>query len=304
MSLDEPVIFLVFNRPRLTKRVFEVIRAAGPKQLFVVADGPRDDRDGALCAEVRRIVAGVDWACRTEHLFCDENMGCRERVSSGIADVLRMVDRAIVLEDDCLPHPSFFPFCAELLKRLQDCPEVYSIGGAALIPWRRSEQFSYRYSRYPLVWGWATWRRAWAHYRHNLDGLEEYVAGDSFMQHCPCPAERHYWTDVWKRTQAGQVNSWAYSWVYSCWHDGALNVLPSGNLVSNIGFSGEATHTKPTIRSPFAELPVVPLGEISHPLAVKMDREYDRTLWTTAFDPSLQGRLLRWGLRLRRFLDF
>ncbi len=161
-----PVAFLVFNRPETTRKVFAEIARTRPPKLLVVADGPRRDQPGESdrCAEVRRIIEGVDWDCEVLTNYAEENMGCERRVSSGIDWVFANVDEAIFLEDDCLPHPSFFRFCDEMLKRFRNNDKIMTICGDNFQFGSRPSSFSYYFSRYCHIWGWASWRRAWNFY--------------------------------------------------------------------------------------------------------------------------------------------
>ena len=161
-----PVAFFIFKRPALTARVFERIRAAKPPRLLVVADGPRPSRpeEAQLCEATRKVVSTPDWPCELLVNFADENLGNRRRLSSGLNWVFEQCDQAIILEDDCLPSASFFPFCSEMLNRYRDDARIMHISGDNFQDGHRSGTGSYYFSRYSLSWGWASWRRAWRHY--------------------------------------------------------------------------------------------------------------------------------------------
>ncbi len=164
--MRSPVLFLVFNRPDSTRKVFDAIRSARPPKLYITADGPRPDRpaEAKLCSEVRAIASAVDWPCEVKTLFRESNLGCKAGVSSGITWFFSHEDEGIILEDDVLPVPTFFNFCDEMLERYRDDARVSMISGCNLISNHFSPKQSYFFSRYNLIWGWATWRRAWQHY--------------------------------------------------------------------------------------------------------------------------------------------
>ena len=246
-QLRTPVAFLVFNRPEPTRRVFERIAAARPPKLLVVADGPRPGRPGEAerCAEVRDIVSRVDWDCEVVTNFADANLGCRRRVASGLDWVFASVEEAIVLEDDCLPDPSFFRFAQELLARFRDDERVGMISGDNFqAAGRPPSPHSYYFSHFCHIWGWATWRRAWRHYDVDMAlwpaareaGLLEEMFHDR--------AYARWWSQTFDRVHAGEIDTWDYQWVFSCWSQRALAVGPESNLVSNIGFGSDATHTR------------------------------------------------------------
>src|SRR5512139_3287315 len=165
-QLKTPVAFIIFNRPDTAERVFAEIAKARPPKLLVVADGPRANRSGEAekCAATRAIIDRVDWDCEVLTNFSDTNLGCKNRVSSGIDWVFEQVPEAIILEDDCLPHPTFFRFCEELLERYRDDERIGMISGDNFQLGQKRTDASYYFSRYNHIWGWASWRRAWRHY--------------------------------------------------------------------------------------------------------------------------------------------
>ena len=243
---DVPVVLLVFNRPEITARTFAAIRAARPATLLVVADGPRPDRPGeaALCAATRAVVAEPDWPCRVLRDYSETNLGCGRRVASGLDWAFERVDQAIVLEDDCRPDASFFPYCAELLERYRDDPRVMMISGDNFQDGRLRGPASYYFSRYPHVWGWASWRRAWRRYDFTMAGWPELAkTGEWLGRHTADPLMAAYWRRCFTAAASGRVDTWDYQWLFACWaHDG-LAVAPNRNLVENIGFGADATHT-------------------------------------------------------------
>jgi hypothetical protein len=236
---------MVFNRPETTRLVLDAIREQRPSRLFVAADGPRGDvpTDERRCEQVRHLIREIDWAGELEILFRDENLGCRDAVSGAIDWFLEEVTEGIILEDDCLPDPSFFRFCSSLLDRYRDEDTVMAVSGSKAHPGPVTTD-SYYFSRYIHVWGWATWRRAWRHYDHEMAswphlrdrGLLESV-GDGHRDFVS------YWRNLLDAVSDGEVDTWDYIWQFSCWARGGLGITPSVNLVSNIGFGREATHT-------------------------------------------------------------
>ena len=295
-----PVVLLVFNRPDCTALVLERIRRARPPRLYVVADGPRPNRTGeaARCAEVRALVAqGVDWPCEVIRDYAAANLGCARRVSTGLDAVFARETEAIILEDDCVPDPSFFPFCAELLERYRDVPRVAQISGCSFQDPGAAGPASYYFSRYPHCWGWATWRRAWRLYDHAMrawsqPGSREWLAG-----RVPDPAERRTWAHSFAATARGRIDSWAYRWTFALWQQDCLSVSPYRNLVSNIGFGSGATNTRES--DPLAALPVSPMPfPLVHPASLAPDvAADDRTSRRVYRRPSFMTRLQR---RLRR----
>jgi hypothetical protein len=248
MAVDTPpVLLLLYNRPDTSKVVLDAIRKARPDRLFVAADGPSVNReqDHRRCAEARALVESIDWDCDVKTLFRDENLGCQKAISSAISWFFEQVEEGIILEDDCLPSQSFFRFCGELLERYRYHDDVMVISGDNFQDGRSVTDNSYYFSRYPHGWGWATWRRAWQKYDAELQDWPSYRESDAFLKiGADSPAFKAYWSRNFERALSGEVDSWAYIWTFSCWVHMGLTAIPNRNLVKNIGFGPDATHTK------------------------------------------------------------
>ncbi|MGL4541149.1 MAG: hypothetical protein ACRCUI_01400, partial [Polymorphobacter sp.] len=246
-----PVAMIVFNRPEVTRRVFDAVARARPAQLFVIADGARADRAGeaARVAQVRAIFDAVDWPCTVHRNFSDTNLGCKRRVISGLDWLFDAVPEAIILEDDCVPAPGFFSYCAEMLERYRDQPRIFSVSGTNFA--RTVEAPAHYYSNYALMWGWATWRDRWAHYVGDPVDAQRVVRRSWWRR----PMDLAYWRRAFDWEKSGGIDSWDYQWILTLWRHRALCVRPTMNLVENIGFGADATHTTAT-NSPLANLPV------------------------------------------------
>lgn len=295
------VAFIVFNRPEVTRRVLAAIREARPPVLLVIADGPRAGREGEAekCAEVRTLVeAGVDWPCKLETNYADKNLGCARRVSSGLDWVFSQVEEAIILEDDCLPDASFFPFCEELLERYREDERVAQIAGSSFLPKNTRVEESYFFSRYPHCWGWATWRRAWRHYDHEMRAWSEKREA-SWKIGPDRPRERRAWAKWFDATKCGGTDSWAYRWTSVGWARGVWSANSRVNLVSNLGFGEEATHTK---RGLWGDLPLEPARFPLRPPAVVAENLYaDSLVGKIVFEPlPFHRRLMRFARRIFR----
>ncbi len=245
-NLDTPIALLVFNRPETTAKVFAAIRAARPKQLFLVADGPRLDHadDNALCVEVRHIVEQIDWPCEVLKNYSDKNLGCSVRPATGITWVFEQVNEAIILEDDCLPEPSFFRYCQELLQMYRDDERIAVIRGDNWPATAGGQEASYRFSHYPSTWGWATWRRVWINYDIKLSAWSGEPRIPWLKSILGTYTMAWYWQRIFDRTiRLTDCSWWDYQFVFSCWLRGQLSIVPMDNLVSNIGGGFSATHT-------------------------------------------------------------
>ncbi len=292
-QLNTPVALMVFNRPGPTRLVFAAIAATRPVRLLVVADGPRADRQGErqLCDEVRKIVSAVDWPCKVETNFSEENLGCRRRVISGLDWVFSLAEDAIILEDDCLPDPTFFPYCAELLERYRDCEQIGIIGG--FNPMQQSFPFPYSYyfTRMVHIWGWATWRRTWRKYDASLTAWPAIKQGKVLAQMWREPKSYKLWSGIFDRLHAGVgPDTWDYQLVYSLWTQNLLNVVPRRNLIQNIGFDKHATHTKSA--DPGLMIQAQNLNfPITHPPAMTDWPDYAESFHQRFTSPSLLRRV-------------
>lgn len=266
MSLSTPVAFIIFNRPDKTAQVFESIRQAKPQQLLVIADGARTDRpdEAEKCAKTRSIIDCVDWDCEVLTNYSDINLGCKLRPSSGIDWVFSQVEEAIILEDDCLPAPSFFQFCQTLLEYYRHDDRISMIGGTNLYQENHYTQDSYYFSKYAHIWGWATWRRAWQDYDIKMQTWPECRQHNLLEAAFYDRYEQKTWNDTFEKVHAGEIDScWDYQWLYTCFSQNRLSIVPDRNLISNLGFGADATHTVDD--SPWANLPVEDIWDISHP---------------------------------------
>jgi FkbM family methyltransferase len=243
MSLRTPIAFIIFRRPDQTARVWERIREAQPEKLFLIADGGRNEEEWVKCRAARKVVETIDWDCEVHQNFSNANLGARDRVDSGLDWVFEHVEQAIILEDDCLPSSSFFRFCEELLEKYIDDKRIMHIGGDNFQNGARRSSGTYYFSRYAHCWGWATWRRAWLEYSKNELVCREWLQGDKCAEYFTSQIEAKYWTRIFERHCKGEWNAWDFFWMLAVWRCNGQCIVPEVNLVENIGFGMEATHT-------------------------------------------------------------
>lgn len=289
-----PVALFIFNRPETTRRVLDAIRPVKPAVMYVIADGPRvgNMNDNAQCAAARALIDAIDWDCTVHKQYAENNLGIRRSVESGLDWVFAREDSAIVLEDDCLPHPTFFHFCAELLERYRTDDRIFTISGTDLMGGKYSSLYSYRFSRYPVIWGWATWRRAWQFYDTDMrawlrsmqsNWLEGYLGDERAAQ---------YWAYLFNAEYIAHTD-WDYAWTFAAWQHDGLSIHPNVNLISNIGFGADATHTfNPNDRNANRPLQAIPFP-LSHPTSTSRDVDADCLLEADIFGGSLTRLLAR-----------
>jgi glycosyltransferase involved in cell wall biosynthesis len=277
-ELDTPVAVFLYNRPEHAERVLGRIRDAEPPLLLVIADGPDPDNeiDEQRCEQTRSLVTDREYPFRVRTNFAPENLGLRERFSTGLDWVFNRVSEAIILEEDTVPEPSFFHFCEEMLDRFRDDERVMEITGRnQLETWER-DGYDYHFSYYGGIWGWATWRDAWEEYDAEMELWSDETVRERIRDLIADDEQFRYLRRIYDRTYRGQIETWDYQWGFARHRNGALSVVPARNLISNIGFGEQSTNTKNT-SSGFADKTTMNLDfPLEHPPFVAPDREYDR----------------------------
>lgn len=276
--MKSPVLFLIFNRPNTTAKVFAAIREAKPPKLYIAADGPRPQRcsDAAECSNTRAIVANIDWECDVHRFYRDTNAGCKKGVSEGINWFFLNEEEGIILEDDVVPHPDFFPYCDHVLNKYRDDERVMMATGTnylsnpdAVEPYFFSQHFS--------IWGWATWRRAWKYYdvnmkawdSDNVKGNIEYIFGGGYIS-------KHF-SNTFDSLASTYIDTWDIQWLFACIHNSGLCVTPKVNLIANIGVEG--THSDSLTDSHFLVVYSLSLNEADKlNLPVSVNSKYDKSL--------------------------
>lgn len=278
MRLSTPILLLVFNRPAQSLEVMEKIRQQKPKQLFIAADGPRDNRPGetALCAETREaVLKKIDWPCDLHTRFLDENMGCGKAVSSAVNWFFNQVEAGIILEDDCVPDATFFSFCETMLQRYRHDERIMHIAGSNYQMGIQRGMGSYYISRFAHIWGWATWRRAWQYYDFTLK---------TYMQHSREGLPAHYHGDM-EAILEHKIDTWDIQWFLSVWFNGGWSIAPNTNLIKNIGYGRGATHTH-TVPPWFKRMSYGAINYIVHPEVLKPDQAADDYVTNTLYKPG------------------
>lgn len=271
-----PILFLVFNRPDTTERIFEIIRKIKPLKLFVSADGPRANRPGEKekCEQTRKIIERVDWDCEVHRNFSDANLGCKKGVVKGINWFFENIEKGIIIEDDCILDESFFSFAQELLERYRDNERIMHIGAANFQDGKKRGKASYYFSKFCHVWGWATWRRAWEHYDVLIKSFDEFKSKNEISSILPDRKMQNHWLKLFQTVYDNALDTWDFQWVYTVWKRKGMSVIPNVNLVSNIGFGEEATHTRDSGHI-LSENKSGSVAELIHPDIVEIDDEAD-----------------------------
>ena len=263
-ALETPVVMIIFNRPETTQKVFEQISRVRPRSLYVIADGPRVGFPGdtAKCAEAQAIAQELRWDCQMRVDISEVNLGLKQRFVSGLNWVFSQEEQAIILEDDCVPNPTFFRFCQELLDRYRDDERLMMIAGTNYQFGNNPVAHSYYFSIYTHIWGWATWARAWNCFDGDMCLWPNVRDGGLLKALLPDRRALRFWSKRFQMTYEGKIDTWDYPWTLSCWLENGLTAVPAVNLVTNQGFGRLGTHTLGS-RSRLANMPA---GKMSFPL--------------------------------------
>ncbi|RAJ11201.1 hypothetical protein LX64_00810 [Chitinophaga skermanii] len=244
-NVQNPILLLAFNRPDTAQRVFEQVRAVQPSKLYIAVDGPRTQvaNDNDLCAATRNIYNDIDWPCDVYRLFQPTNLGCKYAVAQAITWFFEQEAQGIILEDDCLPHEDFFYFCDEMLQRYAHDTRIMSITGTNLQNGQQHGTASYYFSEYSHIWGWASWRRAWQAYDVELKDYTENDAQLTIHNIFTDPFLIDGWLNIFRDLKGGKIDSWDYQFNFTTFFQHGLCITPNVNLISNLGFREDATHT-------------------------------------------------------------
>jgi hypothetical protein len=283
-----PILFLIFNRLETTKLVFERIKSIKPAALYIACDGPRETKSSEqlVVKELRDwVINSINWECEYKLLFRETNLGCGLAVSSAIDWFFQHVEMGIILEDDCLVDHSFFQYSEELLWKYKDDPRISCICSSNTIEYSGQYGESYFFSKYSLIWGWASWRRAWKYYDFRLESWPELKKSGWLRKIDRSFHFRLYWTHVFDTCFQRKVDTWDFQWTYACWLQKGLSIIPNTNLVRNIGIGISETHNVPAHFASFKEnMMSFPL---LHPIEITTKKHIEDTLTRKIFSLPL-----------------
>jgi len=248
MGFETPILILAWRRPNHLKKVIDSLRLIKPINLYIACDGPNHflENEVKKVDATRKVIANaIDWECNIKKKYSDVNQGCQIGVSSAISWFFQHVEEGIILEDDCVAHLDFYYYCEQLLDRYRLDKRIWCISGSNFQKNIKRGDGSYYFSRYNHCWGWATWKRCWEKYDSNLKNWPKLKNSKLFNNFFERDIEKIYWEKIFDSLYFNNYpDSWAYRWTFTCFINGGLTALPNQNLVNNIGFGEDATHTK------------------------------------------------------------
>ena len=283
-----PILFIVFNRLDTAQQVFQVFKNVKPPQLFIAADGARTNKEGETerCEVVRKYVLdNIDWECDVKTLFQEKNLGCGEGVAAAISWFFSHVEEGIILEDDCVPHPDFFEYCHELLEKYRNNDNIAIVSGDNFQDGKKWGDGSYYFTKYTNIWGWATWRRYWNIYHFDLNKYDKDLMYKKIDERIKAKRERIFWKVLFDNMKADPADTWDYQMNFCCWYNDMCSIVPNVNLIKNVGFGEDATHTL-NVNAKESSKETSPILPLTHPQKNKGYNKAEKYFFNTYANPS------------------
>lgn len=298
--MKPPVAIFFFNRPDIIGKTIGALAQSAPRRVYLIADGPRHAAEAEKCAEVRTAAENaVRWKCEIITHYSSMNLGCRKRFISGLDYLFSNETQAVILEDDTLCAPTFYEYCTDMLDRYEECKRVFSITGTNILPISSIINKSEFLSNYTHIWGWATWSRAWSLYDRQLTCLDDTEFAHEIRRVAGSNRHTEFWIRLLNDVRNGKIDTWDYQLQASAWRVGAGCITPRTNLITNVGFRSDATHTvKPSI---FSNLKIpAPYIRSQAPASLSTCRVYDWWFQNVFHNANTTvGRARSFALRLR-----
>ena len=284
--MKTPLLLLLFNRPELTKKLIARLKLIKPKKIYINIDGPRNGnlKDQVLCKEVLKLIKKIEWPCKKYIKINKTNKGCRKSVYNAITWAFLKENKLIILEDDCFPSNFFFGYCEQLLKKYKYENKIKVISGSNFQKNKFGEA-DYYFSKYLHCWGWATWKRAWKNYDNSMSFWKSFQKSSNWNDLFTNNSEKKYWKKKFDLVKEYKIDSWAYVWLASVWYNQGLTIIPNKNLVKNVGFESDATHTTGYDLDKYSrEINGKKIPEIKHPIIIKNNKIADQLLFKHHFN--------------------
>lgn len=292
MSYNVPILLVIFNRSEITEQVFNRIKEIKPKYLYIAADAPRDNIVGEKekCEQTRKIVELIDWECDVKRNYADINMGADKRMATAIDWFFSNVEEGIIFEDDCLPGESFFSFCEQMLEKYRDNDKIMHISGDNFQFGKTKIETDYYYSYYAQTWGWATWRRAWQKFDWQINTWPDFLHANKINNIFKDKKQKKYWLKFLQAIYEKKYNFWDAKWMFAVWQNNGLAVIPRKNLISNIGYGNDATHTR--VQSKLANVKCEKLTITNSPKDIIANTTADKVTFANYYETSLLNKLV------------
>lgn len=296
MQFDTPILFLTYNRISTSQKVFEAIREVRPSRLYFASNSANseDPIEISKINEVRNLINKIDWNCQVQTLYQEKHLPVKVSIITSINWFFKNEEQGIILEDDCLPSIAFFKFAGELLVKYKYDMRVWHIGGVCTLSSENfSNEDSYYFSKFNHIWGWATWKSRWDHYDSTMPSYHRFIKDQCINNIFDSDKLCKMWIKYFDDAYNNKINTWDYQWYFTTWINNGLSIIPSKNLVSNIGFGNAATHTT-DVTSKLANMKVDNFFQIKkHPEIILANYKYDKINALNLFEHEGYPRILR-----------
>ena len=243
MKFNIPIVIIVYNRPKHTEKLLNIIKNVNPRILVIISDGPKNNKTDKLkCRKVKEVIENINLGCKKIYISSKENIGLKYRIYSGLNIFFKKFSKGIILEDDCIPVKSFFYYCRSMLKTFKNEKRISKISGCKHND--LSIANSFYFSKFGSIWGWATWRRSWNEFDIDIKFWPKYKISEKWIKDCPDIVERSFWNNLFDKVYIGEINSWAYPFLLNNFYKNKLSIVPKYNLIRNVGFGKDSTNTK------------------------------------------------------------
>ena len=300
--IKTPVVIICFNRPIVTKKVFEQIKKKKPTKLFIIMDGPRykNFEDVKNIKKVKKIFKDINWKCKVYKNFAKKNLGLKERVITGLNWVFKKVDKAIILEDDCYPSDNFFNFCESMLNFYQNNKKVLVITGNNFQK-ESVDNKSYYFSKYSHIWGWATWRSTWNLFNDEEKNIQKFLKSKKFKKINKIIDEQNYWKSMYYQIKQGSLKSWAFYFLINIWKKNGLTVTPNKNLIINLGINNISSSNKndPNLKIHLSKIDIK--FPLIHPKKIKVNEIADNKVFYSVYKKNVQTRMKN---KIKKMINF
>jgi hypothetical protein len=288
-ALMVPILIIIYNRHKFAKYLGKVLKNLKPMRIYVYADGPTNGEDQIKCDQVRRIFLNeITWDCELKTNFRSDNLGIGYAVPHAIDWFFTKEEEGIILEDDCIPSEDFFHFTAELLSKYKEDPKVMQITGCNVLS-NHNQQDSYFFSKYTEPWGWATWRNAWGQFEPDMNGLDDFLKSGRYKSLLSSRFLRFIWNKRLKSTKRDPKSNWDYKWLYSVWKNNGIVIRPNANMIKNVGFSRQASHTF-NFYSRLGKLEYQKLKKpLIYPEKIQIDEQKDKQIQRIRHNPKVMN---------------
>ncbi len=302
-NFNTPILLLGFNRPDTLEKIFLSIREVKPQKLYFAVDGPRENvkNENNLVLEVQNFVNKVDWECTISTLFNEKNLGCKISVSNAISWFFKNEEFGIILEDDCLPSKDFFSFCNYILNNYKNDDRIMAVTGVNFQNGKIRGNYSYYFSIYAQVWGWATWRRSWEKYDVKMKSWNTWKLQNNWKQFFNKDYKRKYFENKFNQVFKNEIDTWDYQWQFCIWKNNGLVVTPNKNLIQNIGFNKNATHTTKENHK-LANMKIDEMSNLVDPVEINVNIEADNYLFNYVYNGKYQRFPLNLYVRFKNFI--